>query len=160
MRRWVVRVGVHRRRWLVALAGGRAVVNASSVADGAAVIQTALDAFGGVSILINNAGILRYEAVPFPWPALHLLTVTPQRQEVCCPHALRRPEFHRMHPWQLQEHVRPGMGPRAARPPEGRIRVRQGCVAALPEAAIRPRREHDQRRRLIRLRLSSVSVRS
>lgn len=40
-------------------AGGKAVANTSSVADGAAVIQTALTAFGGVHILINNAGILR-----------------------------------------------------------------------------------------------------
>ena len=38
---------------------GRAVVNSSSATDGAAVIKTALDAFGGVTILINNAGILR-----------------------------------------------------------------------------------------------------
>ena len=38
---------------------GKAVVNSSSVTDGAAVIKTALDAFGGVTILINNAGILR-----------------------------------------------------------------------------------------------------
>ena len=40
-------------------AGGKAVVNNSSVTDGAAVIKTALDAFGSVHILINNAGILR-----------------------------------------------------------------------------------------------------
>ena len=40
-------------------AGGKAVVNTASVADGAAVIQTALDVFGGITILINNAGILR-----------------------------------------------------------------------------------------------------
>ena len=41
-------------------AGGKAVANTSSVADGAAIIQTALTVFGGVHILINNAGILRY----------------------------------------------------------------------------------------------------
>lgn len=40
-------------------AGGKAVVNTSSVTDGAAVIQSALDAFGAVTILLNNAGILR-----------------------------------------------------------------------------------------------------
>ena len=34
-------------------------MNSSSVTDGPAVIETALDAFGGVTILINNAGILR-----------------------------------------------------------------------------------------------------
>ncbi|KAG2107078.1 peroxisomal hydratase-dehydrogenase-epimerase [Suillus cothurnatus] len=37
-------------------AGGSAVANTSSVTDGAAVIQSAISAFGGVSILINNAG--------------------------------------------------------------------------------------------------------
>ncbi|KAG6831817.1 hypothetical protein H0H92_007494 [Tricholoma furcatifolium] len=40
-------------------AGGKAVVNTSSVTDGAAVIKTALDNFGNITILINNAGILR-----------------------------------------------------------------------------------------------------
>ncbi|EGO24290.1 hypothetical protein SERLADRAFT_415443 [Serpula lacrymans var. lacrymans S7.9] len=40
-------------------AGGSAISNASSVTDGAAVIKSAVDAFGGVSVLINNAGILR-----------------------------------------------------------------------------------------------------
>lgn len=40
-------------------AGGNATVNTSSVTDGAAVIQSAIDAFGGVTILVNNAGILR-----------------------------------------------------------------------------------------------------
>ena len=43
-------------------AGGEAVPNYDSVATpegGAAIVQTALDAFGKVDILINNAGILR-----------------------------------------------------------------------------------------------------
>ncbi|OSD06328.1 multifunctional beta-oxidation protein [Trametes coccinea BRFM310] len=40
-------------------AGGKAVTNTASVADGEAVIKTAIDAFGGISILLNNAGILR-----------------------------------------------------------------------------------------------------
>lgn len=43
-------------------AGGQAVANFDSVAEpeGAArIVQTALDAFGGLDILINNAGILR-----------------------------------------------------------------------------------------------------
>ena len=44
---------------LQSIVGGRAVVNASSATDGAAVIKSALDAFSGITILINNAGIWR-----------------------------------------------------------------------------------------------------
>lgn len=40
-------------------AGGNAVVNTSSVTDGAAVIQCAIDAFGRITVLVNNAGVLR-----------------------------------------------------------------------------------------------------
>ena len=43
-------------------AGGRAVADTNSVATeegGAAIVQTALDAFGGIDILVNNAGICR-----------------------------------------------------------------------------------------------------
>ena len=46
-------------------AGGEAVANADSVATpegGAAIVKTAIDAFGRVNIVINNAGILRDKA--------------------------------------------------------------------------------------------------
>ncbi len=40
-------------------AGGIAVPDYNSVIDGAKIVQTAIDAFGRVDIVINNAGILR-----------------------------------------------------------------------------------------------------
>jgi NAD(P)-dependent dehydrogenase (short-subunit alcohol dehydrogenase family) len=47
-------------------AGGQAVANTDSVAEvagGQALLQTALDAFGGMDILVNNAGILRDKTI-------------------------------------------------------------------------------------------------
>ena len=40
-------------------AGGAAVANYDSVEEGGKIVQTALDAFGRVDIVVNNAGILR-----------------------------------------------------------------------------------------------------
>lgn len=40
-------------------AGGKAVANYDSVEDGERVIETAIQEFGGIDILLNNAGILR-----------------------------------------------------------------------------------------------------
>ena len=40
-------------------AGGKAVANYDSVENGDGIIKTAIDAFGRVDVVINNAGILR-----------------------------------------------------------------------------------------------------
>ena len=45
-------------------AGGEAVANYDSVEDGAKIVQTALDTFKRVDIVINNAGILRDTSFP------------------------------------------------------------------------------------------------
>ncbi|KAF2661945.1 NAD(P)-binding protein [Lophiostoma macrostomum CBS 122681] len=42
--------------------GGQAVGNKANVVDGEAVIKTAIDAYGRIDVLINNAGILRDKA--------------------------------------------------------------------------------------------------
>ena len=39
--------------------GGKAVADYNSVVDGEKVIQTALDNFGRIDVVVNNAGILR-----------------------------------------------------------------------------------------------------
>lgn len=41
------------------LAGGKAVAAVASAEDGEKIVQTALDAFGTIHVLVANAGILR-----------------------------------------------------------------------------------------------------
>lgn len=45
-------------------AGGKAVANYDSVEDGEKLIQTAVENFGRVDIVVNNAGILRDKSFP------------------------------------------------------------------------------------------------
>jgi (3R)-3-hydroxyacyl-CoA dehydrogenase / 3a,7a,12a-trihydroxy-5b-cholest-24-enoyl-CoA hydratase / enoyl-CoA hydratase 2 len=49
--------------------GGEAVANHDSVEDGDKIVKTAIDAFGKVDIIINNAGILRDVSFPKMTPA-------------------------------------------------------------------------------------------
>jgi NAD(P)-dependent dehydrogenase (short-subunit alcohol dehydrogenase family) len=43
----------------IVAAGGRAVANFDSVADGAAIVDACIAAFGRVDVVVNNAGVLR-----------------------------------------------------------------------------------------------------
>lgn len=56
-------------------AGGTAVANYDSVEDGEKIVQTALDEFGRVDIVINNAGILRdvsfHKMEPVDWDLVY-----------------------------------------------------------------------------------------
>lgn len=45
-------------------AGGQAVANYDSVEDGAKIVQCALDTFGRIDVVVNNAGILRDVSFP------------------------------------------------------------------------------------------------
>lgn len=44
---------------LIKSKGGQAVANFDSVEHGAKIIKTAMDTYGRVDVVINNAGILR-----------------------------------------------------------------------------------------------------
>ena len=103
------------------IAGGKAVTNTASVTDGEAVIKTAVEAFGGVTILINNAGILRDKGC---------VQVASHAQ--CPPRYICVSQF--------QEHVRPGVGSDYGRSLEGLILVCQGCMAHISEARLRSHR--------------------
>jgi len=48
----------------ITAAGGQAVANYDSVEDGDKIVKTAIDAFGQIDIVINNAGILRDVSFP------------------------------------------------------------------------------------------------
>ena len=56
-------------------AGGQAVANYDSVVDGDKIVQTAIDAFGRVDVVVNNAGILRdvsfHKMTPADWQIIY-----------------------------------------------------------------------------------------
>jgi len=56
-------------------AGGRAVANYDSVEEGDKVVQTCLQAFGRIDVVINNAGILRDRSIArttdIDWDLIH-----------------------------------------------------------------------------------------
>jgi len=103
------------------IAGGKAVVNISSVSDGAAVIKTAVDSFGTVTILINNAGILRDKGYLS---------------------GLILPKVNLIPPMQFQEYVRQGMGPNHWGPSQRRLLVHKSCLAPLPQTKVRSHNQH------------------
>lgn len=123
-------------------AGGKAAVNASNVVDGEAVIRTALEAFGGVHILINNAGILRCVSIGL---TDRVALIRPSLAGTKgCSELLQYVLFRTEIALQLQEHVGPGMGLDPARAPERRVRMHEGCLAPLQAAEVRAHHKHRQ----------------
>ena len=59
---------------LIKSKGGKAVANYDSVTDGANIVKTAVDSFGKIDIVVNNAGILRDRSIlrisPDDWQAI------------------------------------------------------------------------------------------
>lgn len=80
------------------------MANTSSVADGESVIKTAIDAFGGVTILINNAGILRSVVLAFVDVLMVLIYFTGTKGIY---HLINLLERLLIHIQQVQEYERP-----------------------------------------------------
>jgi NAD(P)-dependent dehydrogenase (short-subunit alcohol dehydrogenase family) len=82
-------------------AGGEAVANYDSVTDGEKIVQNALDAFGRIDLVVNNAGILRdisfHKMTDEDWNLIYDVHV---RGTYCVTHAawphLRNQEFGRV----------------------------------------------------------------